>query len=176
MQEGTMKYRLSVLFASPLLLAFAPVPVLKPMTDPDKAIQQFEAESLARNDATVAERKKRLAARLEELHTALVKRRKAADAERVRERLLLLESMDGDRPLGEGAAPAEVLKKASVDGKYGHLLHVLYVPADRASYREYNDFGYWPGTSYLQHGTLKQGHWVYAHPRWFIWRDGPTRP
>jgi hypothetical protein len=176
MQEGTMKYRLVVLIASPLLLAFAPVPIIKPVTDPDKAIQQFERESLARNDAAAAERKRRLAAALEELRAALAKRGKAADAERVRERLVLLESIDGDRPLGEGATPTEVLKKASVEGKYRHLLHVLHVPNDRGAYREFNDFGYWPGTSYLQHGTLKQGHWVYAHPRWFIWRDGPPRP
>jgi hypothetical protein len=169
-------YRLALLLATPTLLAFAPVPVVKPMTDPDKAIQQFDQDARTRDDAAVAERKARLLTRMKELHLSLARGGRADDAEGIRERLVLLESIDTGKPLGEGAAPRDLLKRASGDGKYRHLLHVLYVPADRVSYSEYNDFGHWPGNSYLSYGELKHGHWVYAHPRWYIWRDGPPRP
>ncbi|MFO0842829.1 MAG: hypothetical protein U0797_10595 [Gemmataceae bacterium] len=169
-------YRLALVLASPLLLAFAPVPVIKPMTDPDKAIQQFDQETRSRDEASVAERKSRLVARVKELHLTLAKRGWADQAEAVRERLVLLESIDVNKPLGEGAVPGELLRRASAGGKYRHLLHVLYVPADRGSYSEFNDFGLWPGTSYLSYGELKHGHWVYSYPRWYVWRDGPPRP
>jgi hypothetical protein len=169
-------YRLTLVLASPLLLAFAPVPVIKPMTDADKAIQQFDQDARTRDETTVAERKSRLVTRVKDLHLTLVKRGRLDEAEGVRERLVLLESIDANKPLGDGASPRDLLRRASRDGKYRHLLHVLYVPADRVSYSEYNDFGHWPGTSYLGYSDLKHGHWVYAHPRWYIWRDGPPRP
>lgn len=169
-------YRLSLMLACPLLLAFAPVPVIKPMTDPDKAIRQFDQEIRNRDEATVAERKSRLVTRVKDLYLTLEKRGRAEEAEAVRERLVLLESIDAHKPLGDSMLPGELLRRASVGGKYRHLLHVLYVPTDRGSYSEFNDFGLWPGTSYLSYNDLKHGHWVYTYPRWYIWRDGLPRP
>jgi hypothetical protein len=169
-------YRLALVIASPTLLAFAPVPVIKPVTDPDKAIQQFDQDAQTRDDDAVAERKARLLTRLKDLQLSLAQRGRDDEAEGVRERAVLLESVGANRPLGDGVSPTALLRRTSGDGKYRHLLHVLYVPADRVSYGEYADFGHWPGTNYLNYSDLKHGHWVYAHPRWYIWRDGPPRP
>jgi hypothetical protein len=166
--------RLAALLACPLLLAFAPVPSLKPMTDPDRALQQFAHEARARNDASVALRKRRLLGSLEQLQEGLLKAGKPADAETVRERIVLARSIDADKPWGD-VPPGEMLKRAALDGKYHHLLHAIYAPGDRSPYTEFNDFGHWPGTSYLGVTDLQPGHWVYLHPRWYIWRDGPAR-
>lgn len=169
-------HRLVLLLVSPALLAFAPVPHFKPMTDPDRAIQQFESNALAnhtRNESTIADRKRRLVDRMKDLHQSLLARGKNREAEAVRERLLLVESMDAERPLGSTDKPVVLLEKAGVRGKYRHLLHVVYAPADRGIYSGFNDFGFWNGTSYLTQGDLKSGYWVYVHPRWFVWRDGP---
>lgn len=168
--------RLAILLASPILLAFAPVPVVKPMTDPDKAIQSFDQEAQSLGEADVARLRLRLGARLRDLRGDLEKRGRVDEAVSIGDRLVLVGSIDTGRPLGVEASPAEVLKRASGEGKYRHLLHVLYVPNDRTTYSVYNDFGPWPGTSYLGYGELQRGHWVYSHPRWYIWRDGPSRP
>jgi hypothetical protein len=166
---------LYLLFLTPLLLAFAPVPLIKPMIDPDKAIQQFDRDAGSKSDALIiAGRKRQLVGRLEELHTSLLKRGLISEAEPIRERLELVKSMEGDRPLG--STPKDLLYKASVEGKYRHLLHVLYVPTDRLSYPHFHDFGHWPGSSYMTWTDLRHGHWVYVHPRWYIWRDGPPKP
>jgi hypothetical protein len=164
--------RFAILLLSPLLIAFAPVPIIKPMTAPDREIEQFAADVQQRNDGSVFLAKRRLVLRLEELHANLARSGKIAEADRVRERLLLVNSIDVGRPLG-GVTPTEIMKRASVDGKYRYLLHVLYAPNDRTPYGEYNDFGHWQGTSYLGNSDLKAGHWIYMHPRWFIWREGP---
>lgn len=167
--------RLLFLLAIPLLVAFAPVPVLKPMNDPDRGIQQFASDVVQRPESSIPTRKRRLLNQLEELHVNLLKGGKPTEAEHVRERLLLAQSIDVDKPLGD-LAPTELLKRASLEGKYRHLQHVLYVPNDRTPYSYFNDFGQWPGTSYLGNTDLKPGHWVYFHPRWYIWRDGPPKP
>ncbi len=166
--------RLTVLLVSPLLLAFAPIPVLKPMTDPERAVEEFAREAQAKQDASLALRKRRLVGSLEQLRANLLKAGKTIDADAVRERLVLLASIDADKPWGS-VPPGEMLKRASLDGKYHHLLHVVYAPGDRTPYTDFNDFGHWPGTSYLGQTELNQGHWVYLHPRWFVWRDGPPR-
>jgi hypothetical protein len=166
--------RLSILVVAPLLLAFAPVPALKPMTDAERAVEEFAREVRAKNDASTAHRKRRLVTSLELLRANLLKAGKTAEAEVVRERLVLLASIDGDKPWGN-VPPAEMLKRAALDGKYRHLLHVVYAPGDRTPYNDFNDFGHWPGTSYLGQTELNQGHWVYLHPRWFVWREGPSR-
>lgn len=168
--------RYCLLLSSPLLLAFAPAPVLKPMTDPDRAVEQFETYTQTRETSSLADRKRRLLIRMEALHESLQKSSKHREAQAVRERILLLDSMDGDRPLGHSGNPREVLRRASLGGKYSHLLHVLYVPADRANYNDFTEFGHWTGTSYLNYSELQRGYWVYSYPRWYIWRDGPIQP
>ena len=165
--------RLALVLTSPLLLAFAPVPVVKPMTDPDKAIQQFDQEVQSKAEDAVLRLRSRLKLRLGDLRDALEKRGRADEAASVADRLALIDSIDTNKSLGDDRAPADILKRASGEGRYRNLLHVLYVPNDRTTYSAYNEFGPWPGTSYLGYSELQRGHWVYSHPRWFIWRDAP---
>lgn len=63
------------------------------------------------------------------------------------------------------------LSRASVHGKYRRLLRVISVPADRPSYTDFNDWGYYTGTEWSGHKNLPAGHWVYVYPRWYIWGD-----
>ncbi|MBX7101639.1 MAG: hypothetical protein K1X89_28250 [Myxococcaceae bacterium] len=62
------------------------------------------------------------------------------------------------------------LEAASVKGKYRTLLMALEVKEDGATYGEVKDYGFWSGTEYRGH-AVPPGHWVYLHPRWYIWRD-----
>lgn len=170
--------RPGLVLVCPLLVAFAPVPPVRPMTDPDQAIQQFDRNArTARSggEKSFADRKERLIERLRELQTSLSQRGLNTDAGAVHDRVVLLQSVDGDRPLGPAKA-ATLIQKASVDGKYRHLLHAIYVPADQVTYSSFQDFGFWNGAFYGGQSNLQAGHWVYVHPRWFIWRDGPTPP
>jgi hypothetical protein len=98
----------------------------------------------------------------------------ATEAAAVRDYLALVESVDADRPLGR-VKPSALLRKAACDGKYRHLLYVLYMPSDRSFYSHYLDFGYWNGGLYAGRSDLQPGHWVYIHPRWYVWKDGPPR-
>lgn len=66
-------------------------------------------------------------------------------------------------------SPAE-LEAASVKGKYRTLLLALEVKEDGATYGEVKDYGFWSGTEYRGR-AVPPGHWVYLHPRWYIWRD-----
>jgi hypothetical protein len=63
----------------------------------------------------------------------------------------------------------EALAKAEVRGKYQGLLDKIPVPDDVASYGEFNDWGYWTGTSWAGFTGLPQGYWVYVYPCWYIW-------
>jgi hypothetical protein len=69
------------------------------------------------------------------------------------------------------AAPpeAEALKKATADGKYRNLLAVIHVPADKADYGEFNDYGSYDGTAWAGYEGLPTGYWVYVYPHWYIW-------
>jgi RNA polymerase sigma factor (sigma-70 family) len=71
----------------------------------------------------------------------------------------------------------EVWKKASVDGKYSMLLKRIEVKDDLKSYKAFNDFGEWKGTSYAGHENLPAGYWVYVYPNWYIWgaKDAPIQ-
>lgn len=63
----------------------------------------------------------------------------------------------------------EALKKASVDGKYTHLRHVIEAKDDFRDHREFSEYGFWRGTSYLGHQNLQPGYWVYVFPNWYVW-------
>ncbi len=71
---------------------------------------------------------------------------------------------------------AETLKQARCDGKYAMLLRQINVPDDAEAYTEFRDFGMYNGTSYAGHDDLPPGHWVYAEPYWYIWRDLAATP
>jgi hypothetical protein len=153
---------------------FAPVPSKKTEVNPDKAIAQFEKDVKDKDSDAVAQRKKKLIEHLKKLEAHLIKAGKKDKAEAIRERLLLIDTLGADNRLGK-VTVAELLKKAG-NGKYKHLLRVLLLPGDQASYNQFTDFGYWSGTAYGGATDLPLGYWVYVYPRWFIWRDGPPRP
>src|SRR5262245_18568992 len=78
-------------------------------------------------------------------------------------------------PAKPGANLEELLKKATVDGKYRMLLAQF-----KADYEggDFKDLGKQTRTEYAGHTGLPKGYWVYAKPYWFIWRDlsSMTRP
>jgi hypothetical protein len=65
----------------------------------------------------------------------------------------------------------ELLRRASVEGKYAWLLLRIAAPDDRATYGDFRDFGTYRETDYLGHRGVPAGYWVYVHPFWFVWRD-----
>jgi hypothetical protein len=157
-----------------LLVGFAPAPVKKVEGDPDKAIEQFDREFKGKTGAFVEARKKELLGRLKKLQADLEKKGKADQANAVRERLLLAQTLTEDHPLGKASSRA-ILTKAGA-GRYKRLTRVLLLPSDQANYNQFTDFGFWQGTAYGGAADLSPGYWVYVYPRWFIWRDGPPRP
>jgi len=72
---------------------------------------------------------------------------------------------------GAGADLEQRLKKATVDGKYRMLLAQIKVEKDREEYGDFRDLGARDRNSYGEHKDLPKGHWVYAAPYWYIWRD-----
>jgi len=72
---------------------------------------------------------------------------------------------------GAGADLEQRPKKAAVDGKYRMLLAQIKVEKDREEYGDFRELGDRDRTSYGEHKDLPKGHWVYAAPYWYIWRD-----
>ena len=170
--------RLVVLLASPLLVGFAPVPLLRPLDDPDQAISQFDRQVCAADGCPrdgLTDRRRQLIARLEDLRDRLERHGKPEEAAEVHDRAVLAASLDSSNRLGEDR-PLSLIRRASEGGKYRHLLHVVPSPADHGVYTGQKDFGFWTGNAYAGRENLKPGHWVYVYPRWFIWRDGPAKP
>jgi hypothetical protein len=163
--------RLACAFAC-LLCGFAPAPMPKADCDPDRAIQHFEQAVAGKDADTFAARKKKLVEHLAKMEAELRKRGKADRAELLRTRLLLLHAIEPGHLIGKEPA-GKLLERAAVGGKYRHLTRVLCVPADEANYKEFSDFGFWNGTSYVGVNDLTPGYWVYIAPRWYIWRDAP---
>jgi hypothetical protein len=85
---------------------------------------------------------------------------------------LVLAFAVGPAALGQvprGEAETAALKKATANGKYTRLLTVIYVPGDKATYGEFNDYGPYNGTEWKQYKGLPTGNWVYVYPHWYIW-------
>ncbi|MCP4265077.1 MAG: PASTA domain-containing protein [Candidatus Brocadiaceae bacterium] len=62
------------------------------------------------------------------------------------------------------------LKDASVNGKYSELIQKLTCPKDKATYGNFNDWGYWGGGTWCgQQG--KAGYWVWVSPTWYVWKN-----
>jgi hypothetical protein len=77
-------------------------------------------------------------------------------------------------PASAPAAPLsleELFHKATVDGKYGMLLRQIKVEKDKETYQDFKDLGYRSMPEYGDYKDLPAGHWVYAAPYWYIWRD-----
>jgi hypothetical protein len=74
-------------------------------------------------------------------------------------------------PKGEFPPEAEALAKAEVNGKYRNLLTKVAAPGDRASYKDFSDYGWYSGTAYKGRKKLPQGYWVYVYPYWYIWGE-----
>ena len=81
---------------------------------------------------------------------------------------------NGRAPAGPPAAPADpeaTLQKARVNGKYRMLLRQIKVEKDVDTYTDFKDLGYRTMPEYAGYTGLPAGHWVYAAPYWYIWRD-----
>jgi hypothetical protein len=65
----------------------------------------------------------------------------------------------------------KILARARVDGKYSKLLKRIKVPADKATYTEFSDFGFYEGTDWAGYTNLPAGYWVYVYPYWYIWGE-----
>ncbi len=61
------------------------------------------------------------------------------------------------------------LQKATINGKYSHLLASIKVPKDAIQFGRLNDYGFYRGTSWAGISGLPRGYWVYVSPRWYIW-------
>ncbi|MGL4551708.1 MAG: hypothetical protein ACRC33_11005 [Gemmataceae bacterium] len=138
---------------------------------PDDAIARLDRESAKATKEKAEKARKNLVARLEKLHASLVKAGKADKARELKDRILLAGSIDAAQGLDTKLKVPDLLKEASAKGKYRELLHVLYIPGDRASYTDFRDYGPYSGTSYHGFNDLKTGHWVYHAPRWYIWKE-----
>ncbi len=65
----------------------------------------------------------------------------------------------------------QMLRKASVDGKYHLLLSQIKVPEDQKQYGNFRDLGQRDKRDYAGHADLPKAHWVYVAPYWYLWRD-----
>ncbi|MCE9598586.1 MAG: hypothetical protein K8S54_11510 [Spirochaetia bacterium] len=64
------------------------------------------------------------------------------------------------------ADPAQ--EKASVGGKYSDFKIKVNCPADRQSYGEFSDYGFYDTESWCNQPAAA-GYWVYVYPDWYIW-------
>ncbi|MDX1968180.1 MAG: hypothetical protein SFV23_13475 [Planctomycetaceae bacterium] len=80
--------------------------------------------------------------------------------------LLLLTCVGMSQELNVEAPP-----KATVEGKYSHLLRMIRVPEDEKQYGKFADYGYYAVTEYAGHADLVPGYWVYVAPAWYIWSE-----
>jgi hypothetical protein len=142
-----------------------PEPVPMPLAAIDRVNKALSGkkEGVEKLKKTLVEQLKKRAAELE-------KAGKKDKANPFTDAAILIESMEKGRGL-EKITAAELFKVASVKGKYKKLLHVLWVPADEASYKDPCDYGPYSGTSWAGYNGLKPGKWVYTNKRWFIWAE-----
>lgn len=163
----------------PLLAGFAPAPMFpRPERDPDRLMARFERDTreAAPEDRrpALASRQRRLLDLLARREADLRRRGRSGDADALSDRVRLLETVDGARPLGHTTAAA-LLDRASVGGSYGKLLRVLYLPADESTCGQFQNYGHWAGTSWGGETDLPPGYWVYVYPRWFVWGETSGR-
>jgi len=68
-----------------------------------------------------------------------------------------------------GISPAQ--PAAPARSRYRTLLKRIEVPTDRATYGDFCDYGFWPGTAYAGQNDLPPGYWVYLAPDWYIFKE-----
>jgi hypothetical protein len=141
--------------------------------NPDAAIQRLDkaVQNTEKDGREKAEKlRKQLLDRLKKQHAGL-KGRKEKEARELNDRIQLIESLLPAQGLDTKLSVPKLLDKASSSGKYRELLHVLYLPQDKASYQEFSDYGHYTGTAYAGYNNLTPGYWVYVYPRWYIWKE-----
>jgi hypothetical protein len=74
-------------------------------------------------------------------------------------------------PAKPSADLEELLKKATVNGKYRMLLAQIKVETEKDVEGDFKDLGKQTRTEYTGQKDLPKGYWVYAKPYWYIWRD-----
>jgi hypothetical protein len=171
--EVVVMSRLLLVAAALALAAFAPAPFASRENDPDRAIARHEKDlqdGAGQSPAALEACKKKLAELLAKRQAELRRRGRTADADALRDRAVLLASVNRDRPLGK-TSTAALLRKATAQGKYRRLLRVLYMPGDQAGFGQFKDYGSWAGNSYNGENNLPTGYWVYSWPRWYIWGE-----
>jgi hypothetical protein len=67
------------------------------------------------------------------------------------------------------ADEVELDPRASGEGKYLVLLHVVKAPDDEKTYGAYYDYGFSEEYSYAGFDNLTPGYWVYMAPYWYVW-------
>jgi septal ring factor EnvC (AmiA/AmiB activator) len=141
-------------------------------TNPDGDIKKLDDAISGKkaNAETVEKQRKQLVERLKKEHAALVKRRQDKKALAMKERLLA-ESLKPGQGLDTKLTVPKLLEKASSNGRYKDLLHVLYLPGDKASYKDFTDYGFSATDGWGGYQNLTHGHWVYVYPRWYIWKE-----
>ena len=85
----------------------------------------------------------------------------------------LLARIDAQPASGESVQPAgaKMTAAGANRSRYSTLLRQIHVPADRETYGDFYDWGYWSGTAYAGHNDLPPGYWVYLFPNWYIFKD-----
>lgn len=151
---------------APATIDADPEPTPRPLV----AIERF-SKALSGKPDDVAKLRKTLVEQLRKQAVDLEKAGKKDKALPFNDAAILIESLATGQMGLKKLKPADLLKAASVNGKYKKLLHVLYVPADEATYKDPCDYGPYSGSSWAGYTGLKPGKWVYTNKRWFIWAE-----
>jgi hypothetical protein len=164
----------SALLIIPLFAFAEEEPDPEPAPAPDAAIKRLDdavgnVEKIGRDK--VEAQRKQLVARLEKMHANLAKRGKEKQARELKDRILLAGSLEPGHGLDTKLTVPKLLEKASGSGRYRELLHVLYLPGDKAGYGDYTDYGFSATGAWGGYNNLTHGHWVYVYPRWYIWKE-----
>jgi hypothetical protein len=165
------------LFSLAVALLFVPL-VFAEETDPEPPSVTGVIQSLERDSSNdridqnqFEKRRKQAVIRLEKLHADLVKRGKKDEARAVKDYILLAGSISKGAGLETKLTVPKLMEKASANGRYRELLHVLYMPTERANYTDFSDYGMSATPNYGPYNGLATGYWVYVHPRWYIWKE-----
>ncbi len=59
--------------------------------------------------------------------------------------------------------------RANANGRYSGLLRTCTPQDGDARFGEYNDWGWWTGSTYQNCRNLPSGYWVWVAPTWYIW-------
>ena len=73
--------------------------------------------------------------------------------------------------LRRSATPYGAIPAPHGKSQYRNLLRQFEVAADRATYGDFYDYGFWTGGSYAGQNDLPAGYWVYLAPNWYIFKD-----